>query len=98
MVRPTGTPLNDKVGKWADAEMNHAVDHWRRQFRGEARVKDDKDVTDADIAAQQPGPLGRPEQQRHAGEDRRQAADPVGARTACGSATRPMTPGITCRC
>ena len=32
-------------------EMKHAVDHWRTQFRGEARVKDDKDVTDADIAA-----------------------------------------------
>ncbi len=31
--------------------MRHAVDHWRRQFRGEARIKDDKDVTDADIAA-----------------------------------------------
>ncbi len=31
--------------------MKHAVDHWRRQFRGEARVKDDKDVNDADIAA-----------------------------------------------
>ena len=51
MVRPTGPALNDKVGKWAAAEMKHAIDHWRRQFRGEARVKDDKDVTDADIAA-----------------------------------------------
>jgi hypothetical protein len=51
MVRPTGTALNDKVGKWAADEMKHAVEHWRRQFRGEARVKDDKDVTDADIAA-----------------------------------------------
>jgi pimeloyl-ACP methyl ester carboxylesterase len=51
MVRPTGPALNDKVGRWAAAEMKHAVDHWRRQFRGEARVKDDKDVTDADIAA-----------------------------------------------
>ena len=51
MVRPTGPALNEKVGKWADAEMRHAVDHWRRQFRGEARIKDDKDVTEADIAA-----------------------------------------------
>jgi pimeloyl-ACP methyl ester carboxylesterase len=50
MVRPTGKPLNDKVGAWAAAEMAHAVEHWRRQFRGEARVKDDTDVTDADIA------------------------------------------------
>ena len=30
--------------------MKHAVDHWRKQFRGDAPVKDDTDVTDADIA------------------------------------------------
>ena len=51
MVRPTGTALNDKVGGWASAEMAHALDHWRSQFRGDARVKDDKDVSDADVAA-----------------------------------------------
>jgi dienelactone hydrolase len=51
MVRPTGRPLNEKVGAWATAEMNHALDHWRRQFRGEARVENDTEVTDADIAA-----------------------------------------------
>jgi dienelactone hydrolase len=51
MVRPSGKPLNDKVGAWASAEMKHAVEHWRKQFRGEARVKDDSAVTDADIAA-----------------------------------------------
>jgi pimeloyl-ACP methyl ester carboxylesterase len=51
MVRPTGRPLHDKVGAWADAERKHAVDHWRKQFRGDARVKDDADVTEADAAA-----------------------------------------------
>jgi dienelactone hydrolase len=51
MVKPTGTPLNAAVGAWAEKEMAHAVDHWRKQFRGEARVKADADVTDADIAA-----------------------------------------------
>ncbi len=51
MVRPTGTALNDRVGKWANAEMKHAVDHWRLQFRGDARVKDDKDITPTDIDA-----------------------------------------------
>lgn len=51
MVRPTGAPMNAKVGGWAAGEMAHAVEHWRRQFRGEARVKDDKDITEADIAA-----------------------------------------------
>jgi hypothetical protein len=30
--------------------MKHAVTHWRQQFRGEAIVKDDKAITDADIA------------------------------------------------
>ena len=50
MVRPTGTPLNERVGKWADAEMKHAIEHWRRQYRGDARVKDDITITDADIA------------------------------------------------
>jgi pimeloyl-ACP methyl ester carboxylesterase len=50
MVRPTGKPLNDKVGGWAAKEMAHAVEHWRRQFRGDARVKDDTAVTDADVA------------------------------------------------
>ncbi|MGO9924317.1 MAG: prolyl oligopeptidase family serine peptidase [Isosphaeraceae bacterium] len=51
MVRPTGQSPNAKVAKWAAAEMQHAIDHWRRQFRGEARVKDDQDINDADIAA-----------------------------------------------
>ncbi|HVS39605.1 MAG TPA: prolyl oligopeptidase family serine peptidase [Gemmataceae bacterium] len=51
MVKPTGKPLNDKVGAWAATEMKHAVDHWRKQFRGEAPVKDDGEITDADIAA-----------------------------------------------
>jgi hypothetical protein len=50
MVRPTGRPMNEKVGAWAAAEMAHAADHWRRQFRGEARVKDDSAITDAEIA------------------------------------------------
>jgi hypothetical protein len=51
MVAPTGTPLNPAAGKWAQAEMAHAIDHWRRQFRGEAIVKKDGDITDADIAS-----------------------------------------------
>ena len=30
--------------------MTRAIEQWRRQFRGEARVKDDTEVTDEDIA------------------------------------------------
>jgi pimeloyl-ACP methyl ester carboxylesterase len=51
MVRPTRPALNDKVGRWVSAEMAHAIEHWRRQFRGAARVKNDQDVSDADLAA-----------------------------------------------
>jgi len=49
MVRPTGPPLNEKIGTWVAGEMTHAMDHWRRQFRGDAPVKDDADVTDQEI-------------------------------------------------
>lgn len=51
IVRPTGTPLAPGVSKWVDAELAHAIKEWRRQFRGDARVKNDADITDADIAA-----------------------------------------------
>ena len=40
-----------KVGDWAEQEGDRAVEHWRRHFRGEARVKDDAAITDADIAS-----------------------------------------------
>ena len=51
MVKPTGTGMHDAVSKWADAEMQHAIKEWRRQFRGEAIVRSDSEITDADIAA-----------------------------------------------
>jgi pimeloyl-ACP methyl ester carboxylesterase len=51
VVRPTGAPLNAKVAGWVDAEMARATNEWRRHFRGDARVKDDTAVTDADLAA-----------------------------------------------
>jgi dienelactone hydrolase len=50
-VRPTGKANSEAVGKWAEAELTRAIARWRATFRGEARVKDDRDVTDADIAA-----------------------------------------------
>lgn len=49
-VRPTGKCRNDAIQAWTDAEFERAVEHWRRHFRGRARVKKDVDVTDADIA------------------------------------------------
>ncbi|HKD36235.1 MAG TPA: hypothetical protein VKB78_05520 [Pirellulales bacterium] len=49
-VRPTGEEKRPAVEKWVKSEMERAIREWRRQFRGEARVKDDVAITDADIA------------------------------------------------
>jgi hypothetical protein len=51
VVRPTGGAWSESVGRWVAAEMAHATNHWRRHFRGDARVKDDVAVTDQEIAA-----------------------------------------------
>ncbi len=49
MVRPTYEAMNPVVGQWAKTEMAEALFHWRRYFRGEARVKDDSAITADDI-------------------------------------------------
>lgn len=49
-VRPTGAAWHSQVGNWAASELERAVEHWRRHFRGIARVKDDTAITPADIA------------------------------------------------
>ena len=51
MVNPTGAPMNDTVGNWTKSEEAHAIRLWRTQMRGDAPVKDDTAVTDADIAS-----------------------------------------------
>jgi hypothetical protein len=50
-VRPTGQCLNEKVCAWVDQEMKHGIEHWRKHFRGDAPIKNDKDVTEADARA-----------------------------------------------
>ncbi|MGL6075304.1 MAG: prolyl oligopeptidase family serine peptidase [Fimbriiglobus sp.] len=50
MVKPTSEPMNAKLGAWTQAEMTRAIDQWRKQFRGDAMVKSDKEITDEDIA------------------------------------------------
>lgn len=49
MVLPTGTPLNTAAGNWVKSESTRAIEHWRRHYRGDARQKSDKDVSEADI-------------------------------------------------
>ncbi|AGA29482.1 prolyl oligopeptidase family serine peptidase [Singulisphaera acidiphila] len=50
-VLPTGKGGNPRFNEWAGQEAAHAIEHWRRQFRGEPRVKNDVDVSEADIAS-----------------------------------------------
>ncbi|HEX3147440.1 MAG TPA: prolyl oligopeptidase family serine peptidase [Gemmataceae bacterium] len=50
MVRPSGMGFGETTAKWVDNEMKHAITHWRQQFRGDAMVKNDQAITDADIA------------------------------------------------
>jgi len=49
MVAPTGQPYHEATDKWVRREMQHAIDHWRKQFRGDAPVKKDTEVSDDDI-------------------------------------------------
>ena len=39
MVRPTGTPLSEAMGKWEKEQADYAVSEWVHVFRGEPRVK-----------------------------------------------------------
>jgi hypothetical protein len=50
VVRPTGTPDPETTGAWVNGELAHAIEFWRRVYRGEAPVKDDKALTEADVA------------------------------------------------
>ncbi len=50
MVKPSGRPMNAKTAEWAEKEMKHAADHWRKQFRGDAPMKADTEIKEADIA------------------------------------------------
>jgi hypothetical protein len=49
MVRPTSKAAHEAVEKWSLSECDRAIEQWRRHFRGEARVKNDTDITDDDI-------------------------------------------------
>jgi pimeloyl-ACP methyl ester carboxylesterase len=50
-VTPTGTPVVPAAAEWVAAEQKHAITEWRHHFRGEAQVRADTGVTDADIAS-----------------------------------------------
>ncbi|MEO6724740.1 MAG: prolyl oligopeptidase family serine peptidase [Blastocatellia bacterium] len=50
-VTPTGTPLAPGVAQWVASEQQRAITEWRRHFRGDAQVRKDAEINDADIAA-----------------------------------------------
>ncbi|QDU99249.1 prolyl oligopeptidase family serine peptidase [Lignipirellula cremea] len=50
VVRPTGKAQHPLVGKWTEAELEHLVQEWRRQFRGDVVIKRDDEITADDIA------------------------------------------------
>jgi pimeloyl-ACP methyl ester carboxylesterase len=49
-VSPGGTARHPKVESWTRSELARAKEHWRRQFRGDARVSTDKELNDEHIA------------------------------------------------
>jgi predicted esterase len=49
VVLPSGKSSHEQVEKWVAAESEHLKDRWRRLFRGELRIKQDFEVTDADL-------------------------------------------------
>lgn len=54
MVRQTPKrPVNDRarIYNWIDKEMEHAVEHWRKQFRGELKVIEAEQVDEKLIAS-----------------------------------------------
>ena len=50
IVRPTGQAFNQKVAARLATECDHAIDQWFQQFRGHAIVKNDTEVTEAELA------------------------------------------------
>src|SRR5690606_10837829 len=50
MVTPTGTPIAPGTAAWAKSEQDRAIAEWRKQFRGDAQVRKDPEITDEDIA------------------------------------------------
>lgn len=49
-VRGTGTAWNPAVASYANAELERFARNWSKYMRGDLRIKDDKDVTAADLA------------------------------------------------
>jgi len=68
IVRPTGRPMNEALGRWAAEAMSQAIKDWRLQFRGQPRLTDDTAVTFSDIATNNLVLFGDPQSNRLLGK------------------------------
>ncbi len=50
VVRPSGPASHEAIQNWSESELDHFVREWRRQFRGDAVVKLDSEITKQDVA------------------------------------------------
>jgi hypothetical protein len=51
VVLPSGKSEHEAIQSWAASEAEHFIKEWRRQFRGDAVVKRDTEITPEDIAS-----------------------------------------------
>ncbi|MFK7819288.1 MAG: prolyl oligopeptidase family serine peptidase [Planctomycetaceae bacterium] len=49
-VSPSGQTKSKSLRTWQASELDHAIKHWRQQFRGDAVVREDTDVSRTNIA------------------------------------------------
>jgi hypothetical protein len=49
-VRPSNPGFHPSTDQWVSSELTRATAEWRRVFRGEALVKDDRNISEQDIA------------------------------------------------
>jgi len=52
--QPSRPAITPKLEAWTKHEVEYASNEWRKIFRGVAREKNDHELTDADIAGEQP--------------------------------------------
>ena len=64
IVRPTGVAQNATTASWISAQLAKATNDWRAHFRGNARLKDDAQVNNTDIAAHNLVLFGDPQSNR----------------------------------
>jgi pimeloyl-ACP methyl ester carboxylesterase len=50
-ILPSGESSDESFQRWAEAEAQHAMLHWRKHFRGDVRKKLDLELTSSDIEA-----------------------------------------------